>query len=142
MGRFDYFPTIYYTQRDLWKNKKNLWYPPFKEQKMKLQIKHKTKIPLLQQSFLQQVLLPHETLPLRYETIPWGTIWTKWTMNMYVNNIFSTLIWQLLAIATNVKNNFLANETLWTIWKCTCMLILYFRHADFEISGKCNQCGK
>ena len=28
---------------------------------MKLQIKHKTKIPLLQQSLLQQVLLPHET---------------------------------------------------------------------------------
>ena len=30
MGRFDYFPTIYYAQRDLRKNKKNLRYPPFK----------------------------------------------------------------------------------------------------------------
>ena len=30
MGRFEYFPTIYYAQQDLWKNKKNLRYPPFK----------------------------------------------------------------------------------------------------------------
>ena len=28
--RFAYFPTIYYVQRDLWKNKYFLQYPPFK----------------------------------------------------------------------------------------------------------------
>ena len=31
MTRFDYFPTICYVQRDLWKNKNILRYPPFKD---------------------------------------------------------------------------------------------------------------
>ena len=30
MTRFVYFPTIYYVQRDLWKRRKQLRYPPFK----------------------------------------------------------------------------------------------------------------
>ena len=58
-------------------------------------------------------------------------------------SIFGTLILKFLANATNVESNFLANETLRTIWiKCMCMLILYLRHNDFAITSKCNQCGK